>query len=89
MKMMWNKVWYRWWVFQDIEVLVPVLDHFISIILVRLVGRNLQFPATLLVIQARMYEACITDVYCPALSGTDAYKFVLINSIHLLLNIIQ
>jgi hypothetical protein len=80
MEMMWNKVWYRWWVFQDIEMLVPILGHFINIILVRLVGRSLQFPATLLVIEAGMYEACISDMYCPTLNGTDVYTFVLINT---------
>jgi len=77
MEMMWNRVWSGWWVFQD--------KNFSSIILVRLVGCNLQFSAALIVIQTGMCEACITDIYFPTLNRTRVFLFVLINSIHLLM----
>lgn len=75
--MMWYRIWSGCWVFQD--------TNFISIILVRLVGCNLQFSAALIVIQAGMCEACITDVYFPTLNRTCVFSFVLINSINLLM----
>jgi hypothetical protein len=56
--------------FQNIEMLFPVRDLFISIILVRLVGCSLQFSAALLIIQAGIYEACINDLYFPTLNRT-------------------
>jgi hypothetical protein len=77
MEMMWNRVWSGWWVFQD--------KNFISIILVRLVGCNLQFSAALIVIQAGVHYACITDVYFPTLNRTHVFPFILINSINLLM----
>lgn len=73
MEMMRNRVWSGWWVFQD--------KNFISVILVRLEGCNLHFSAALIVIQAGMCEACITDLYFATLNRTLVFPFILINSL--------